>query len=89
MCFTRAYVCLGKTWAKISLPRQNQIVTILRKQVVKQAVGKIEENFEITAIPNRYKDTIDDLIDSSDTKSSDGSKPIDNKSRNALGLKAV
>ncbi len=30
-----------------------------------------EEKSEITAIPNRYKDTLDDLIDSSDTESPD------------------
>ena len=46
--------------------RQNQIVTILLKQVFKQTVGGVEEKSEITAIPNKYKDTLDNLIDSSD-----------------------
>ena len=40
-------------------------------------------NFEIVAIPNQYKDTLDDLIDSSDPKSSDWAGPIDKRSRNA------
>lgn len=40
-------------------------------------------NSEIVAIPNRYKDTLDDLIDSSDPESSDRAGPIDERSRNA------
>ena len=44
---------------------------ILQKQVLKQAVGGAEGKFEIAAIFNKYKDTLDDLIDSSDTKSPD------------------
>ena len=60
---------------------QNQIVTILRKQVVKQAVGGRERNFEIVAIYNRYKDILDDLIDCPDPKSPPG--PINERSRNA------
>ena len=31
----------------------------------------MEEKFEITAIPNKYKDTLDNLINSSDTESPD------------------
>ena len=40
-------------------------------------------NSEIVAIPNRYKDTLDDLIDSSDPESPDRARPIDERSRNA------
>ena len=41
------------------------------------------ENSEIVVIPNQYKDTLDDLIDSSDLESSDRAGPIDERSRNA------
>ena len=41
------------------------------------------ENSEIVAIPNQYKDTLDDFIDSSDSKSLDWAGPIDKRSRNA------
>ena len=34
------------------------------------------------AIPNRYKDTLDNLIDSSDPESPDRARPIDERSRN-------
>lgn len=50
---------------------------MLKKQVVKQIVGEAEGNSEIIAILNRYKDTLDDLIDSLDLKSPDRPKPID------------
>ncbi len=33
--FIGAYARLGKTWAKISLPRQDRIVTIFKKRVLK------------------------------------------------------
>ena len=48
-----------------------------------------EEKSEIAAIPNKYKDSLDDLIDSSDTKSLDQPEfpnwlgPIDKGIRNA------
>ncbi len=48
----------------------------------------MEGKFEIVAIPNKYKDTLNDLIDSSDTESqdrpdsSDWSRLIDKKSCN-------
>ena len=45
------------------------IITILWKHLLKYAVERAEEKFEITAIPIKYNDTLDDLIDSSDTKS--------------------
>ena len=40
-------------------------------------------NSEIVAISNRYKDTLDDLIDSSDPESPDRAGPIDERSHNA------
>lgn len=45
-------------------------------------MGWAEENFEIAAILNNYKDIVDELIDSSNTKSPHWSKPIDKKSCN-------
>ena len=41
-------------------------------------------NFEIVTISNRYKDTLDNLIDSSNPKFPDSVGPIDEKFRNAL-----
>ena len=52
-------------------------------------VGGAERKSEIVAIPNKYKDTLDDLIDSLDTEFSDQPKspnwpgPIDKRTRNA------
>ena len=63
-----AYAHLGKTWAKTSLWHQNRIITIFWEQVLKQVVGGAEGKSEIVAIPNKYKNTLDDLIDSSDTE---------------------
>ena len=60
------YTCMGKTLAKSSFLCQNRILIILRKRVLKQVVGGAEGKFEIVAIPNKYKDTLDDLIYSSD-----------------------
>ena len=51
--------------------RQNQIVTILQKQVLKQTVERAEGKSKITAIFNKYKDTLDNLIDSSNIESPD------------------
>ncbi len=83
------YARLGKTWAESPLLHQNRIVTILWKRVLKQVVGGAEEKSEIVAIPNKYKDTLNDLIDNSDTESPDRpdspDRPglIDKGSRNA------
>ena len=38
---------------------------------MKQAIGRTEGKYEIATISNKYKDTLDDLMDSSDTKSLD------------------
>ncbi len=46
-------------------------MSILRKKVLKQAVGEAKEKSEIAEIPNKYKDTLDDFIDSLDTESPD------------------
>lgn len=45
-------------------------------------VKEKKRNFEIVAIPNRYKDILDNLINSSDLESPDWSKLIDKKSHN-------
>lgn len=52
--------------------------------MVKQTVGGAKENSKIMAIPNLYKDSLDNLIDSSNTKSTDWPKPINKGSRNAV-----
>lgn len=42
---------------------------MIKKQVLKQAVGWGQEKSEIVAIPNWYKDTLDNFIDDSDHNS--------------------
>ena len=61
-----AYARLGKTWIETPLQRRDCIIVLLRKKVIKQAVGGAEQKSEILAIPNQYKNTLDDLVDSSD-----------------------
>ena len=61
-----AYARLGKTWIETPLQRRDRIIVLLRKKVIKQAVGEAKQKSEILAIPNRYKDTLDDFVDSSD-----------------------
>lgn len=39
------------------------------KRILKQTVRKEEEKSEILAIPNQYKNMLDEFIDSSDDKS--------------------
>ena len=69
--FTKDYARLEKTWVKTPCSCQNWIVTIFWKRLFKQVVQGAEGWSEIIAILNKYKDTLDDLIDSSDTKSPD------------------
>lgn len=61
---------------------QNWIITIFKKKVVKQIIKKIEENFEIVAIPNKYKNPFNDLINSSDIESPNKFKLINKGSCN-------
>ncbi len=63
-----AYTRLRKTWAEIPSQHQDRIVTILKKRVLKQAIGGGQEKSEILSIPNKYKDTLEDLVDSSDVE---------------------
>lgn len=46
------------------------------EQVLKQAVGEAERKSQIIAILNKYKDTLDDIIDRLDTKFSDPPKSL-------------
>lgn len=64
--FISMYTCLKKTWAKTPLPRQNLIIAILNKQVLKKVIWGAEEKFEIIAVFNKYKNTHNNLIDSLD-----------------------
>lgn len=83
VCFIKAYACFEKTQGKISLPRQNRIIIIFKKYVVKQALRGAEKNFEIVAILNRYKDTFGDFINSSDVEFLNKPEPIDKRLCNA------
>ncbi len=64
----RAYAQLEKTWAKIPSQHQDRIVMILKKCVFKQAIEGGQKKSKILSIPNKYKDTFEDLIDSSDVE---------------------
>lgn len=41
------------------------------------------KNYKLVVIPNKYKENLDDLIDSSDSVSPDRAAPIHGRSRNA------
>lgn len=47
------------------------MITILWKRVFKQIVGGAKEKSEIVIILNKYKDTLNDLIDISNIESPD------------------
>lgn len=72
--FIGAYARRRKTLAKTPLPRQDRIIAIFRKRVLKEAVGGAKEKFEIAAILNNCKDTLDDFMNSLDAKSLEASK---------------
>ncbi len=63
-----AYVGLEKTRAEISSQCIDRIVAILKKHILKQAIRGRQEKSKIMSIPNKYKDTLKDLVDSSDIK---------------------
>lgn len=67
--FIEVYAQLGKTWAKILLLRQDQIIIIFRKRVFKQVVKKAEKKSEIVAISNKCKITLDEFMNSSNIES--------------------
>lgn len=46
-------------------------------------VGRAKRNSEVVAIPNRYKNTLNNLIYNSDVKSLDQSRQIDKRLYNA------
>ncbi len=43
-------------------------MTILKKCVLKQVIGREQEKSKILSIHNKYKDTLEDFVDSSDIK---------------------
>lgn len=61
-----AYARLGKTWIDTLPERRDHIIILLKKRVIKQAVGGAKQKSEILEISNRYKDTLNDLVDNSD-----------------------
>ena len=78
-----AYVQLAKTWIKSPLQCQDRIIVLLKKKVIKQAVGGAEQKSEILAIPNQYKDMLDDLVDSSDLEYPEMLRPNSQKQRDS------
>ena len=51
---------------------------------MKQAVGGAKQKSEILAIPNRYKDTLDDFIDSSDLEHPEMLRLNSQRQRNSM-----
>ena len=76
-----AYAQVGKTWIETPLECQDCIIVLLRKKVIKQAVGGAKQKSEILAIPNQYKDTLDDLVDSSDLEHPEMLRPNGQRQR--------
>ena len=66
--FTKVNTWFRKTWAKIPLLHQDQIMIIFKKRILKHANRRAEKKSEITTILNKYQDSPDDLMDSSDAK---------------------
>ena len=60
----RTYAQLGKIWVKIASQRQDCIIAILKKYVLKQAIGKEQEKSKDLFISNKYKNIFEDLVDS-------------------------
>lgn len=54
---------------------------------MKQTIKEKGKNSEIMTIPNRYKDTLDNFINSSNSKFSDWPRSIDKRSYNILKFK--
>lgn len=59
-------------------------MAIFRKQVFKQAIRGAEKKIDIMAILNRYKDTLENLVDSLNIKPPKILKPIDKRPRNIM-----
>ena len=78
-----AYAQLGKTWIETLLQHRDRIIVLLRKKVIKQALGGVEQKSKILAIPNRYKDILDDLVDSSDLEHPEMLHPNGQRQRNS------
>ncbi len=82
-----AYTRLEKTWAEIPSQRQDRIMAMLKKRVLKQAIGGEQEKSEILSIPNKYKDILEDLVDSLDVEHPAIPRQIDLPSNNIPGSK--
>ena len=79
-----AYAWLGKTWIKTPLQRRDRIIVLLKKKVIKQAIGGAEQKSEILAIPNQYKDTLDDFVDSSNLEHPEIMRPKSQRQRDPM-----
>ena len=63
----RDYVWIAETWAGNRADRNEKILTILWKQVLKQAFGRGEDLQEkVVPLSNVFSNRLDDLVDISD-----------------------
>ena len=61
------YVRIGETWARNQVDRNEKILTILRKQVLKQVFGRVEDlQKEVVPLSNVFSNRLDDLVNTSD-----------------------
>lgn len=67
--FIGAYTWLWKTWANTLLLYHHCILTILQKRVLKKAIGETKRKSQIVVILNKYKDILNNIIDSSNVES--------------------
>ncbi len=63
--FIEVYTRFGKTWVEISFPYQDWIIAILKKRFFKKAVREVEGKSQIAVILRKYKNTLDNLMNSS------------------------
>lgn len=59
-----AYARFRKTWTKISFQSQDCIV--VKKYILKQVIMGVQKRSKILLILNKYKDTLEDLVNSLD-----------------------
>ena len=64
----RVYTWVKKTWTEISSQCQDCIIAILKKRVLKQTIREGQEKSKILSIPNKYKNTLEDLVNSLDVE---------------------
>ena len=71
---------------RLTSPQNAEIVLLYcsDKKVIKQAVGGAGQKSKILAIPNQYKNTLDNLVNSSDLEHPEMLRPNSQRQRNPM-----